>query len=428
MAMEYWWFWLFLVLSYIARGLWLTYVQEYFKRKDIKPRLFEIKIPREVQKNPRAMEQIFMSIHTIRNAPTTPQDKWWQGEVTMWFSLEIASHGGEPHFYIRIPSRHRNMIEAAFYAQYPDIELAESGEDYVSYLPPTYDRLKEEGYELFGNELILKKPDAYPIRTYSDFESQLEEWQLDPISTILETMAKVKPQENLWMQIIIRPTIDDSWKKEGEKIVRELKEKSGRRQIQTPLGEFVMIDRSPGEIEVMKAVDKNLEKPGFYTLIRYLYIAPKDIFDKNFGQRGIISVLNQYSSESLNQFKHNIKAWTNANIWFWPHLFPKKRLRARQRRIYANYIARKMYDETFMGAILNMKFFHWGIGAQKAVEGIGLFKLREFVLNTEELATIFHPPMKVVLTGPLIKRTEARKGGPPAGLPIYGEEGEKLPG
>lgn len=418
----YWWFWLFLILFFLARALWLAYVQEFFKKTAIKPLLLELKIPREVRRSPRAMEQIFMSIHSVRNAPTTPQDKWWDGEVTMWFSFEVTSHGGEPHFYVRIPSRHRNMIEAAFYAQYPDIELVEVKEDYINSLPFDYIKLKKQGYELFGNELILKKPDAYPIRTYLDFEEKVEEQQLDPISALLETMVKAKPQEHIWLQIITRPTIDDSWKKEGEKVVRELKEKSGRRQIQTPLGEFVMIDRSPGEIEVMKAVDKNLEKSGFYTVIRYLYIAPKEIYDTNFGQRSIISVLNQYASEALNQFGHNIGAWTRTNPWFWPFIFPKRRQQARRERIYANYRVRKMYDETFMGAVLNMKFFHWGIKGQKAVKNAGLFTLREFVLNTEELATIFHLPTYAVLTGPLIKRSEARKAGPPAGLPIYGEE------
>ena len=45
------------------------------------------------------------------------------------------------------------------------------------------------------------------------------------------------------------------------------------------------------------------------------------------------------------------------------------------------------------------------------------FKSRGFVFNTEELATIFHIPSKVVeAVG--VPRVEAKKGGPPSGLPI----------
>ena len=78
-----------------------------------------------------------------------------------------------------------------------------------------------------------------------------------------------------------------------------------------------------------------------------------------------------------------------------------------------------MYSETTVGALLESKWYHFGFGARES---------SKMVLNTEELATIFHPPTIAVQTGPLIKRVEARKVGPPAGLPIYGEEGEELPG
>lgn len=415
---DLWWLWSFVILFFLSRALWLSYIQERFKKTAINPILLELRMPREVKKNPRAMEQVLLAIHAVRNAPSNIEDKWWGGEVTLWFSLEVVSFGGEVHFFIRLPERHRNMVEAAFYAHYADIELIEMEEDYTLRFPSTMQELWRAGYQIFGNELILAKPDAFPIKTYNDFESSNEDWQLDPISSLLEIFVKVKPQEQVWLQILIRPA-DDTWKKEGERVMRELKEKSGRRQVQTPLGEFVMIDRSPGEIEVMKAVDKNLEKPGFETLIRYLYIAPQEIYSSNFGQRAVISGLNQYASETLNKFRHNVDAWTRASFWFWPHFFPKRRADARRERMYKNYLIRKMHDETFASAILGMKLFDWGIKGQRK---------GKYVLNTEEIATIFHPPTINVQTGPLIKRVEARKVGPPAGLPIYGDDEEKIPG
>jgi hypothetical protein len=41
------------------------------------------------------------------------------------------------------------------------------------------------------------------------------------------------------------------------------------------------------------------------------------------------------------------------------------------------------------------------------------------ILNTEELATIFHFPIKVTgLVAPTMTRVESKKGGPPPNLPM----------
>ena len=44
-------------------------------------------------------------------------------------------------------------------------------------------------------------------------------------------------------------------------------------------------------------------------------------------------------------------------------------------------------------------------------------KRKTIVLNTEELATIYHFPGSVVQT-PSLSRIESKKGEPPAGLPV----------
>ena len=56
----------------------------------------------------------------------------------------------------------------------------------------------------------------------------------------------------------------------------------------------------------------------------------------------------------------------------------------------------------------------WGIGATP------------IVLNSEELATIWHFPA-ITIKAPLVKKSESKRGEPPVGLPItYGEQ--TLPG
>lgn len=413
-----WWLWLFILLVFLSYSLWMAYVQEHYKRS-VKWIMFELRIPRELRKSPRAMEQIFMSLHGMRNSPGQWRDQYWDGETSRWFSCEVVSFGGEIHFYLRAPVGHRNMIQAAFYAHYPDLEIVEVSEDYIHRFPAKVEEVEALGYTLFGNELILAKPDAYPIRTFYDFEAVEEEQQLDPVATLLETLNKISPAENIWVQILIRPT-DDSWKKDAERVVNELKEKV-KTEYTTASGKVTFTERTPGEMDVMKAIQRNIGKPGFDTVIRYIYICKKEVFTLNFARRGVFSAFNQYASESLNKFKHNVKAWTTSSMWDPPYVFPKQRTRDRKDRIYANFRRRWMHEDGFTGKLLQMKFADWGFTGQRHEAN--------YVLNVEELATIYHPPTNIVLTGPLIKRVEAKKIGPPAGLPIYGEgEGENLPG
>ena len=76
------------------------------------------------------MEQVLMSIHGLRNTSSDPEEEYWDGEITRPYSLEMASFGGEIHFYVRFYKKQKELIEAAFFAQYPDLELLEVP-DYV---------------------------------------------------------------------------------------------------------------------------------------------------------------------------------------------------------------------------------------------------------------------------------------------------------
>jgi hypothetical protein len=172
-----------------------------------------------------AMEQVLAAIHSLRNIPGNPQEKWMTGEVTLWYSLELVSIGGAIHFYVRSYRKQQPLIEAAFFAYYPDIEVVEV-EDYVKQLPENVTELYESGYDLWGIELILNKDDAYPIKSYLDFEAPEEEKQFDPMSHFLEVLGKVKREETVAIQIVIAPA-GAKWREEGERLIEELSTKKG---------------------------------------------------------------------------------------------------------------------------------------------------------------------------------------------------------
>ena len=202
----------------------------------------------------------------------------------------------------------------------------------------------------------------------------------------------------------------------GEDLLKELK-KGARSVKNEQTGEIHMVMPSPGESETMRAIERKVSKPFFNTVVRTLYMGPKEGFSANFGQRGVISAFNQYASETYNKFKNNPFVWTRANLWYWPHLFPARRLLGRKERAMAMYRSRKIYDETRAARLIQLQLASFfGFTGQM------------MTLNAEELATLYHLPTVLVLTGPMMKSEEARRVGPPAGLPIYMEEGKELPG
>jgi hypothetical protein len=402
---------LFFLILPLLSSLWL-FVRQYQFKEAIKFTLFELRMPREVKKSPQAMEQVLAGIHSMRNSAGDVSEKYWEGEVTYWWSLEIVSFGGEVHFFVRTPKGRAQLLRAAFFSYYPDVEIEEV-EDYIEKFPRTMEEMNEQGLDMWGSDMLLAKESAYPIRTYDLFEHEAEEKQFDPISSFLEILGALKKDETVGMQFIIAPA-SPKWAEKFEDVVEELKtpktfkvgvdEETGGREVPLP--------HTDVHKEVLAAVEENLSKPAFDTLIRFAYFSPKEGFKDTFPRRGLTGAFKQYSAANLNDFRANYPTQTRTRIWNKPHIFPKTRLWYRKQRMLLWYRKREVPPETWMGRFVTSYLFNWNFGAKR------------FLMNTKCLATLFHPPTAVVLTAPHIKRVESRRAGPPAGLAIFGEEGE----
>lgn len=377
--------------------------------------VLELKIPREIQKSPHAMEQVFASIHQLRNVAGDLREIYWDGEVTRWYCLEVVSFGGDIHFYIRCYHKQKKLICASFYSYYPDVEIADVP-DYVDRFPTSVSEIYAQGYDLWGGEMKLAKEGAYPIKTHEEFESPAEEHQIDPMSTLLEMFGSLHREEILALQILVQPAAEN-WGKEFKKLVDKLRDTKTKKETKTgsegQLESFArFISRSPGETDVLKAVELNLSKQAFETAIRFLYFSPKQIFYDSIPRRALKSVFNQYAALDLNYFAVNYNVATRTKIWDPPFIFPDHRVEYRKGRVLYNYRHREIPPQLFMEKLLTSYLFDWN------------FKSKAFIMTTQTLATIFHMPTQLVLTAPHIQRVESRKGSPPAGLAIFGEEGE----
>ena len=399
-----WWIVVPLGLIFIVWDYWKFYIHFKFL-KSVKYNLLEIRIPKELIKTPKSMENIFATFHATKMSIDEFKKKYIKGEMQLWLSFEIVGTGGGIAFYIRTPEQFRNLVEAQIYAQYPDAEIVEV-DDYINLAPKD---LPNKYFDIWTAEYGLAKDTAYPIRTYPYFEEVKEEKRLDPIASLVETMSKLKSDEKIWMQILIRYTGDD-WKKESDKVVAKL---AGKKSPKKDIGffEFIweflinlvkapvvypvwsdeggdkegpasqMTSLTPGEKDIIKAVEEKSSKLGFETVIRFVYIDKRDAFSR-LNVSSIMGMMNQFSTQNMNAFKPFKPTSTSAKQPFKSQKeFLKKRL------LYTNYRLRMFNDKI------------------------------KAVLNAEELATVYHFPI-VGVEAPFLRRIEAKKGEPPFNLPM----------
>ena len=128
-----WWIVVPTALFFIWQELWVSGLFRLWKL-GIKWTTLEVRIPRNIEKTPKAMENVFNNLHAMRYKVMGFEDTYFNGSDYWWFSAELIGEESGVHFYFRFPKVFRNLVEAAIYSEYPDAELFEV-EDYVDRFP-----------------------------------------------------------------------------------------------------------------------------------------------------------------------------------------------------------------------------------------------------------------------------------------------------
>lgn len=415
------WIWLigFLIFLFIlivlGRHFWLIRLREKFI-ENIKWVILEIKIPKENLKSAKAMEQVFASLHGTYSFGIGFIDKWWKGKVEEWMSLEMVGFAHGINFYIYVPEKYRPLVEASFFSQYPEAEIHEA-EDYTGKFG---DDLPNDTYDIFGTDFMLKKESYYPIKTYEFFEENVEERRLDSVASIFEAMSGLKIDEMIWLQLLIRPT-ENAYGSGVDEVIGKIMGRPAKvpQNIGNDLigflndiilalvpdstpskngGEKKSTDvkwkmSTPGEQEVLKAIENKISKLSFETIWRFIYLDKKDSFtDSNVA--AVMGATRQFSTQNLNSLRPNTKTLTVPK-WV-GKIFRKPRLLKRKKQLFQSYRKREMPLEPKIPFVLHFK---------------------TSILSIEELATLYHPPITAV-GAPSLEHLEAKKGSAPPNLPI----------
>ncbi len=426
-----WWWVIFpLILSIELKTQYIWWMNWDYNYANKKWAMLEIVPPKEVLVPLKAMEDVFTNMWAPLIFPANWRERWCEGQLADapgWMSWEIVSIEGALHFYVRVPADYKVTLETALYGHYPELEIHEVA-DYTQAVPQN---LPNKEWNTYGEDFILgRKPEVYPIRTYEKFfepageKISAEEKRIDPMSSLLELMSRLGPGEQFWLQFITiavqednepgfyndakkeigklsnRPVksnktfVEDIWEMAYHLIAGPKKEGAGEKatykwleSAKTEEGTDRELLLSPGEREILTEVENKLKRPIFRTNIRGVYVAKRENYQS--ANRILTrSYFSHFQTNNLNYIRFTTKTRPKTH-----YIFRTAIPLMRQRRQFRNYVQR--FTPLFPDRTREMA-----------------------ILNTEELATLYHFPIKITgLVAPTMARVESKKGGPPPNLP-----------
>jgi len=247
---------------------------------------------------------------------------------------------------------------------------------------------------------------------------------MDPLISLLEGMSRLGSGENFWAQFIAIPISKGeapSFEKDSNSLINKIskrpekkdttfiddllyvakqlilgpeKEGSGEKasykwadQQKEESGEREMV-LTPGERELITEVENKAKKALFKTVIRGVYVAKRDNW-KASHKILLRSYLMHFSAQNMNRIQFN--APTRPKVHY---IMRKRRTFIRARKLFRMAVLR-----------LTPAF----PDRQKYIS----------IFNTEEMATLFHFPIRISgMVSPTMSKVESKKSGPPPNLPI----------
>ncbi len=284
---------------------------------------------RDVTNEALSQAQVMYSI--IASTLKRGFDMWVFGQQHL--SFEIVASNGFIKYYTLVPVDIVETVKQAIISAYPSARLEETDPEGIFTAETT-------AAQVAGGELVLKKEFVYPISTYEDSKR-------DASMALLNALSVTKAGEGMAVQILLRPT-DGSWTKISEERVKDLqkgkKTHSGGTKI---LNEFVYIFRDlavafwhpPDEhpegeqkndtISNLKqaeiaAIENKTKEAGFETLIRV--VASSGNKQRSEAMiSGVVAAFSQFDTPSYNGFKYETnKSGKNLCTNFVFRFFPKK--------------------------------------------------------------------------------------------------------
>jgi hypothetical protein len=328
--------------------------------------LITLEIPRANEKQELAAEQLFASLHGILR---DKRELRMTGGLQEHISFEIAVIDKLIRFYVWVPKHLQNFLEGQIYAQYPTVQIHTLDEDYT--------KRDFKHSVVYTQELTLTDNEMLPIKTFQSFE-------VDPLAGITATLAKLEDaSEEVWIQVLTRPIADD-WHKRANAYASRIKNGNASFDLMGGGGKYLMQalealwkppeqgagSAGPAELSErdktrIAEIEKKSVKLGYQVKIRIAYLGENQAIAKQ-RMQALVGTFKQFNSTNLNGFRASGGSFNRDEL--------------------EKYKARFFID-------------------------------RGYILNIEELASVFHLPHTNVET-PNIVWASNKTAEPPAKLPI----------
>ena len=224
------------------------------------------------------------------------------------FSFEIIAKDGFIRYYAIVPAVLTETVKQAIQSAYPTARIEEKREENIFAPRGTVDTIA-------GAELTLNKDPYLPIATYEDTKR-------DASMAILNALSSVKQDEGASVQILFRPA-QNIWSEKGKQHIDAItKGKTETKTVGAGIGAIVVdVLRAPWEVpqehekhevtevsnvkqDEITAITNKMRYPAFETLIRVVTSSDtKPRSEALLG--GILSAFSQFNAPELNGFKVN---------------------------------------------------------------------------------------------------------------------------
>ena len=255
----------------------------------------------------------------------------------------------------------------------------------------------------------------------------------------MEFFGSLQKGEQAWLQIIVTPSKrtyhtqgtwfgKHDWVEETKIQIKKVLDPYARHHARRTDNSGTTIEyRTPDFLKnATTAMSAKTSKLGFETGIRLMYVAKKEVFPvgkRTNNSRNIRLILRQYAKPDCNEFfRHNSAQGDALGSSIMS-------LSSKQVMILANRMLHEYRERAFFHVPLRHHIFyhgsiffpkHWIFTPYTAI--VKQFFLPyihhlTYVLNTEELATIWHFPGQI-LKVPTLTRIESKEASPPPNLPV----------
>ena len=261
---------------------------------------------RDVTNEAISQAQVMYSI--IASTLTTNMKARFLGQEHL--SFEIISVRGTIKYYTLVPYDKVEIVKQAVTSAYPTARLERTARENIF--------SKKSGISgVVGGELRLKKDYIYPINTYEDSKR-------DASMAILNAMSLAKDDEGVAVQILVRPTGDD-WTKNSLNRVQSLKD-GGTKKTSFSNGNIVRdIIEAPFRVpeahekieseerkpltnlqqEEIAAIENKTKFPAFEVLVRIVASADNRAKAESM-LGGVVTAFSQFDSPAYNGFRLDV--------------------------------------------------------------------------------------------------------------------------